>query len=75
MYSEIRDNLESVVNGASDARSLLLYSGHDVTVVAAWRALGLGELLEPEYGASLVFELHQLSEDNTFFVKVLILDC
>ncbi|KOB74384.1 putative Lysosomal acid phosphatase [Operophtera brumata] len=32
-------------------RSLLVYSGHDVTVVALWRALGFTELLEPEYGA------------------------
>lgn len=51
-------------------RSLVVYSGHDVTLVSLWRALGRRELLEPEYGASLVLELHEDVEQEAFFVKV-----
>ncbi|GBP12918.1 Testicular acid phosphatase homolog [Eumeta japonica] len=60
---------EVVANHESVQRSLYIYSGHDVNVVALWRALGFTELLEPEYGASLVLELHEEVEDEAFYVK------
>lgn len=70
MLNEIRENMNNTFNPSSGSeRLLLMYSGHDVTVVALWRALGFGELLEPEYGASLVLELHEDIEQNLFFVK------
>ncbi|XP_063373023.1 lysosomal acid phosphatase-like [Cydia amplana] len=72
LLSEMRENLEKSVSYSGEGpapRSLLVYSGHDVNVVALWRALNYTEALEPEYGASLVFELHE-ELDQGFFVKV-----
>lgn len=63
-------NLQDSVSHTNLDRSLYIYSGHDVTVVSLWRTLGYTELLEPEYGASLVLELHEEVEQDTFFVKV-----
>ncbi|CAK1600116.1 unnamed protein product [Parnassius mnemosyne] len=70
ILAEIKINLQETVNRANSDRSLFLYSGHDVNVVALWRALGYEELLEPEYGASLVLELHEEVEQDSFFVKL-----
>ncbi|XP_063634427.1 lysosomal acid phosphatase-like isoform X1 [Cydia splendana] len=72
LLSEMRENLEKCVSYSGEGpspRSLLVYSGHDVNVVALWRALNYTEDLEPEYGASLVFELHE-ELDQGFFIKV-----
>ncbi|CAG4963629.1 unnamed protein product [Parnassius apollo] len=68
--AEIKTNLQETVNHANLDRSLYLYSGHDVNVVALWRALGFEELLDPDYGASLVLELHEEVEQDSFFVKL-----
>ncbi|KAI8439270.1 hypothetical protein MSG28_013107 [Choristoneura fumiferana] len=72
LFSEMKENLEKSVSYQPEdhgpaPRSLFVYSGHDVNVVGVWRALGYG-LLEPEYGASLVFELHEENAQN-FFLK------
>ncbi|KAF2883594.1 hypothetical protein ILUMI_22589 [Ignelater luminosus] len=48
---------------------LILYSGHDLTIVTVMRTLGFGELLKPDYAASLIFELHQMN--NNYEVKLL----
>ncbi|CAH2068954.1 unnamed protein product, partial [Iphiclides podalirius] len=68
--AEIKRNLQETVIHANLDRSLYIYSGHDVNVVALWRTLGYEELLEPEYGASLVLELHEEVEQDSFFVKL-----
>ncbi|XP_013166500.1 PREDICTED: lysosomal acid phosphatase-like [Papilio xuthus] len=68
--NEIKMNLQDSVSHTNLDRSLYIYSGHDVTVVGLWRTLGYSELLEPEYGASLVLELHEEVEQDTFFVKL-----
>ncbi|KAJ2943881.1 hypothetical protein O0L34_g8205 [Tuta absoluta] len=78
LLGEIKQSFEGIVNEANTNRSLYVYSGHDVNVVGLWRALGFEELLEPEYGASIVIELHEeveqdvkrFEEIDRFFVKV-----
>lgn len=70
LLEEIKQTLEETVSHTDLDRSLLLYSGHDVTLVALWRSLGFTELLEPEYGASIVLELHEDVEHDELFVKV-----
>ncbi|XP_013148571.1 PREDICTED: lysosomal acid phosphatase-like [Papilio polytes] len=70
LLNEIKMNLQDSVSHTNLDRSLYIYSGHDVTVVSLWRTLGYTELLEPEYGASLVLELHEEVEQDTFFVKL-----
>lgn len=69
LFSEIKTGFTNTVANTNADRTVLIYSGHDVTVVAMWRALGFDELLEPEYGASIVLELHEVVEENSFFVK------
>ncbi|KAM3958304.1 LOW QUALITY PROTEIN: prostatic acid phosphatase [Aphomia sociella] len=69
LLGEIKQYLKESVNHENLDRSLYLYSGHDVTVVSMWRALGFQELLEPEYGASIALELHEEVEQDSFFVK------
>ncbi|XP_049887147.1 prostatic acid phosphatase-like [Pectinophora gossypiella] len=70
LLGEVKQYFDETVNQANVNRSLYVYSGHDTTVVSVWRALGFDELLEPEYGASIVFELHEEVEQESFFVKV-----
>ncbi|XP_063242922.1 testicular acid phosphatase homolog [Bacillus rossius redtenbacheri] len=54
-------------------RKLFLYSAHDVTLVSAWRTLGFAELLKPDYGAALMFEMH-IVESKRFEVKLFYLN-
>ncbi|RVE42758.1 hypothetical protein evm_012582 [Chilo suppressalis] len=70
LLKEIKTSFDESMRHASEEHSLFLYSGHDVNVVGLWRALGYTELLEPEYGASVVMELHEDIEQSSFFVKV-----
>lgn len=49
---------------------MFIYSAHDVTLVNVWRTLGFAEMLKPEYGASLLFELHSVQAE--YQVKVCI---
>jgi len=51
-------------------RKMVLYSAHDLTIVNVWRALGFTDLIKPDYGASLVFELHTTRSGTNYEVKV-----
>ncbi|XP_050354371.1 lysosomal acid phosphatase-like [Nymphalis io] len=70
LLGEIKQHLQNSVSHNDIDRSLYIYSGHDVNVVSIWRALGFEELLEPEYGASLVIELHEEVEQDNFFIRL-----
>lgn len=69
LLKEVRTYFDHTTNHSNVDRSLYIYSGHDVTIVSLWRALGYEELLEPEYGSSIVLELHEDVENSDFFVK------
>lgn len=69
LLKEVRQSFDEIVSQTNVDRSLYLYSGHDITIVSLWRALGYEELIEPEYGASIVMELHEDVENDTFFIK------
>ncbi|XP_075227290.1 prostatic acid phosphatase-like isoform X2 [Lycorma delicatula] len=47
---------------------LLLYSGHDSTILSVMRALDFKGFLMPDFGASLIFELHKLNDK--YHVKI-----
>lgn len=68
---QITQYFEEIVNPVNidSSRTLYIYSGHDVNLVSLWHALGYEELLEPDYGASIVLELHEDVEQNNFFIK------
>lgn len=67
--SNVLSYLEESINSTEKTRKLYIYSGHDINLVSLWRTFGYKELVDPEYGASLIIELHD-SDDNTNFVKV-----
>ncbi|VVC88655.1 unnamed protein product [Leptidea sinapis] len=70
LLGDLRQNLQEAVNHINMDRALYIYSGHDVNIVAFMRALGFTQLMEPEYGASVVVELHEEVEQDTFYIKL-----
>ncbi|XP_077291034.1 prostatic acid phosphatase-like [Arctopsyche grandis] len=52
-------------------RKLFVYSAHDLTLVNILKALSFKEEILPDYGATLVVELHKLPEMVDFEVKLL----
>jgi lysosomal acid phosphatase len=68
---EITQNMENKRTGLlKPDHKVVLYSAHDVTIVNVWRALGFTDLIKPDYGASLVFELHTTRSGTSYEVKV-----
>lgn len=54
-------------------KTLYLYGGHDLTLVTLVRTMGISEILKPDYGATLIFELFatKVSDNNMdYSVKV-----
>lgn len=47
---------------------LMIYSSHDLTIVSLWKTMGFEELLKPDYGATIVFELHNI--ENEYEIRV-----
>lgn len=44
---------------ATNPKRSYFYSAHDITIVNVLRTMGFtNELLKPDYGATLLFELH-----------------
>ena len=52
------------------SKKIYLYSSHDVTLISVLRALGIEDIDKPDYGSSIIFELHQKLTDGDHFVKV-----
>lgn len=49
-------------NNGQDTRRVYLYSVHDITIVNLLRTMGFrNEYFKPEYGATLIFEMHVAS--------------
>lgn len=70
LLKEILEHMNDKVNLTLDPnRSLFMYSGHDLTVVSLLRVLGFDELVKPEFGASVIIELHEVSDK--YIVKFL----
>lgn len=74
LVAEIIENMvKKRINILRPNRSIFVYSGHDVTLVNLMRAMGISSDTseKPDYGATLVFELHHsfIYEDD-FEVKV-----
>jgi hypothetical protein len=71
LVGEITHNMEVKLSGLlKPNRKMILYSVHDLTIVNVWRALGFTDLIQPDYGASLVFELHTTRSGTSYEVKV-----
>lgn len=63
LLKQILNQLNSFANG-NDTRRAYFYSAHDITLVNLLRTMGFTEeFFKPEYGATLVFELHDDGSD------------
>lgn len=64
------DDMISVKQGTMNKnRKLLLYSGHDITIVAVLQNLGVYFPHVPKFSSAVILELHQIKE--SYFVKVI----
>ncbi|RLU17240.1 hypothetical protein DMN91_011309 [Ooceraea biroi] len=72
LLKEILLCMEDVATNSNPKRSYF-YSAHDITIVNVLRTMGFtNELLKPDYGATLIFELY--TADNGEEVKALYLN-
>ncbi|XP_072758830.1 lysosomal acid phosphatase-like isoform X2 [Anoplolepis gracilipes] len=73
LLKEILSHMEEIRTDPKPKRSYF-YSAHDITIVNVLRTMGFtDELLKPDYGATLIFELH-LVNNNNLEVKALYLN-
>nr|CAD7461155.1 unnamed protein product [Timema tahoe] len=71
LVGDIAQHMADKRTGALAAnQKLFLYSAHDLTIVNVWRALGMTEMLKPESGAALIFELHLVGTNKEFQIEV-----
>ncbi|XP_012251290.2 lysosomal acid phosphatase isoform X2 [Athalia rosae] len=74
LLKEILEKMVMRRNG-TDTHKMYLYSAHDTTLVNTLRAMGFTEeLLKPEHGASLIFELHVAEGGQNHEIKILYLN-
>lgn len=75
LVKEISDNMDSKRTAVSKTdRKMVLYSAHDVTIVNVWRTLGFTDMIKPDFGASLILELHTTRSGADHEVKLLYLN-
>lgn len=59
---EVIDKMISKRDGTLQPnRQMFLYGAHDITIVHVLRTLGFTDLMKPNYGDNLIFELHENS--------------
>ncbi|PSN42750.1 hypothetical protein C0J52_10659 [Blattella germanica] len=72
LVGEITRNMDNKRNGdLKPDTKMFLYAGHDVTLVNIWRTLGFTDLIKPDFGAALIFELHLSKSGVNHEVKML----
>lgn len=73
LLKEILHCMEESRNNPQSKRSYF-YSAHDITIVNVMRTMGFtNELLKPDYGATLILELHLDNNGADREVKVMVI--
>ncbi|XP_022198711.2 lysosomal acid phosphatase [Nilaparvata lugens] len=54
---------------ANSTMKMTIYSGHDMGLIAVWRAFDFPGKILPNFGATFLFELHHINNEN--IVKIL----
>lgn len=66
----VKEMISNMAEKRNDSKKeLFLYSGHDLTLVSLLRCLGIEELYKPQFGASVILELHNVNKE--YFIKVI----
>lgn len=66
--TEVISQMKKTIDHTSNL-NIALFSGHDVTLITVLRTLGFERLFKPEYGAYLVFELHEANGDYEIMIS------
>ncbi|KAF3423947.1 hypothetical protein E2986_11795 [Frieseomelitta varia] len=70
LLKEILKHLQAFNNG-QDTRRAYLYSAHDITLVNLLRTMGFtDEYFKPDYGSTIIFELHAASNSANTEIKL-----
>lgn len=73
LLKEIVDKMSSKILGKLvPDRKMYLYSGHDVTLISFLRALDLDKFEKPGYGAVILLEVTQETNNEDYLVEVII---
>lgn len=71
LLKEILLHMEEIKRTDSKPKRSYFYSAHDITIVNVLRTMGFtNELFKPDYGATLIFELHFTNNSADQEVKV-----
>uniref|UniRef100_A0A8D8R8V8 acid phosphatase n=1 Tax=Cacopsylla melanoneura TaxID=428564 RepID=A0A8D8R8V8_9HEMI len=69
LVTKIIDAMLNKRNGSlSPDYKMMLFSGHDTTVSIILHTLGYDKVVKPDFGSSIIFELHCIN--NQYYVKV-----
>ncbi|RZF46423.1 hypothetical protein LSTR_LSTR012498 [Laodelphax striatellus] len=66
---ELFGKFHNATTVSNSTMKMNIYSGHDMGLIAVWRAFDFPEYLLPNFGATFIFELHNI--DNNNIVKML----
>ncbi|GBN33038.1 hypothetical protein AVEN_273780-1 [Araneus ventricosus] len=70
---DIIQNMKMKINGNAPDLKVRMYSAHDINVAAVLKALNFTNMPRPPYCATLLFELHEMS-DASMAVQLLYLN-
>lgn len=70
LITQIIDSMIAKKNGTLENNyKMLLFSGHDTTIAVVLHTLGYEKFIKPNFGASVLFELHCV--EGQYYVRVL----
>ncbi|GFU28554.1 testicular acid phosphatase homolog [Nephila pilipes] len=64
VLQHIIDNMNRKIAGYMPKRKVQIYSSHDLNLSTLLLALNTTKVVQPPYGATLLIELHQMSDDT-----------
>ncbi|XP_065159474.1 prostatic acid phosphatase-like [Atheta coriaria] len=75
LAKEILTNMEmKALQKLTPNRKMIMYSGHDLTIVTLMRVFGFPELIKPDFGATVIIELHKYTAEEDHIVKFFYLE-
>ncbi|GBO01128.1 hypothetical protein AVEN_59919-1, partial [Araneus ventricosus] len=73
LLHDIIQNMKMKINGNTPDLKVRMYSAHDINIAAVLKALNFTNMPRPPYCATLLFELHEMS-DASMAVRLLYLN-
>nr|XP_002122434.1 lysophosphatidic acid phosphatase type 6-like [Ciona intestinalis] len=67
---KLLENMDAKIKG-EEKHKLMLFSGHDTTLIPLLHTLNINDSKWPPYGANITFELYESTTDKSHYVKIL----